>query len=275
MLYRTANRSSYIINVTETLLHQTGDLLRSRAQLKPKLLRLSIKHVIIPMTINVEYRSAPEIPQSYNELIDHARFMSAQHRTFSDKLASAISTGPIFDTDKYGLRNIRLKEALLEQFGSRQLTEFGQTLKIAVTDRKFIDLACGDPALSPIPSIVASALGAREFVGVDKNLPNTYSAADTPLLQETGVHISYEHFDILQFLARLPVQNGVTFNIAGLEWVDANDPITRDYIAASLTEIQRVTKSGDAVIIGSGTLGFDPSDGYGISLKAIATSRNR
>jgi len=193
-----------------------------------------------------------------------SRFFIAQHQTFSFLLAEAVSTGSVFDKNSYGNKILKSTAEIIDEFTSEKLTEFGKTLRSVMSGKKVIDLGCGDPRVSRIVPLVALALGARAYEGVDKELPDEFDGGNVPDIQKRNFKTKYTKDDMLTFLRELPGQNGVVFYLSGIEPIDQADSATKVYSDMVLAEIQRIVKKGDVVIIGLGTKGFDPKK-YGFS----------
>jgi hypothetical protein len=195
-----------------------------------------------------------------------------QVQVFAHYLVPAVAEGvTVQEARKMG------RGDLAERLRVDRLTRFGQALGRVVAGRHVIDLACGHPEQSNAPREISRVLGARRYTGVDIELPQEYadgSAANE--LADPGINVAYEQTDILSFVEGLEpaAEEARTFYIGGLEPVCTSDSATRRYADACLREMRRVTREGDAVVVGTATHGFDP-EYYGFALKEQATTSNK
>lgn len=163
-------------------------------------------------------------------------------------------------------------KAALERGDATQKGEFYRKL---IANRDFIELACGDPELSPVPREVAKALGAKRYIGVDKYALDhvdsrmkgkTISVSDRSLgyvLQnklgpahtenEGGFEFSWIQDDMLGFVSKIHDTSGAVFFLAGVQEEETSRQsgdwqITLQYFDALGREMSRVTHSGDSVI---------------------------
>ncbi len=199
-------------------------------------------------------------PRAYINL-----FHIGQDHPLSNFLAEAVTTQSLFLGK--GHADLREVPEVLNTLTTEQLTQFGSEMRKVVSGKKFVDLACGDPNRSRIPAIVAKAFGAREYIGVDQNLPDGPWPSEG--LRSRNFPVDYKREDVLHFLRGLQRQRGVVFYISAFDPFEKDDEATKVYINDCLKEMQKVTKKGDAIIIGMGTRGFHP-DNFGFSLRTTA-----
>lgn len=223
-----------------------------------------------------------QLPDTYPALIRDARFMLSP-QNFSRHLSGALSNESLFSEDEYQRKSPR-NVIEIEMILTRSSTEFGNTFKNHVRGKEFVDLASGTPHDS-LTRAIAEAVGANRYFGVDSELTKEEIKID-----ESGkggkFQAVYIKDDALSFVAKMErPKNGVVFYISGLEPVTLLDPARRDkvvqqnpqaaeddlhvrmYIDACLKELARVTQTGDVIVIGQGTHGFEPQN-YGFKLKS-------
>lgn len=192
---------------------------------------------------------------------------------FSDRL-NQVSLDGLFVEDEYGRRQLKPADQLQASLAPERLSAFGRALGLVLRGKVMIDLGCGVPDLSRLPVIVAEGLGAREYVGVDRNMKPDLLEQHASNDAHGSMPRNYVRGDLLPYLADLPQSEGTCFYLAGIEPVDHRGSTTHAYIAASLTEMQRIAVPGDSIVIGLGTTGFDPT-GYGFVRTHVATDLNR
>lgn len=198
-----------------------------------------------------------EVTPQNQLLIDKATnnfFRSAT--AFSERLLKAITGDGLYEVDTFGRRKARSQGEVVSLLRDAK-KPFGDDLAEVVKGKEYIDLGCGNPEYSHVPRLVAGVYGASSYIGVD------IASVDDELRREvlpdgTPLQVAYIKDDMLDFVSRLGKGVPRLFYISGIEPVHQNRD-TEAYIRAVLTEIQQVTDTGDAVVIGQGTHGFDPT----------------
>lgn len=162
-------------------------------------------------------------------------------------------------------------------------------MKEVVEGSIFIDLGCGDPEVSIFPRRIAEVFGALEYQGVDLRISGQ---KDEQVVtdSDTGFRVTFFQQDMLAFLKSKLTADGrkKTFFISGIEPKERlsdsfqpksnydqkrveQDKAGRQFTQDVIEEITERTISGDTVIIGVGTHGFDDyllRDGSGFILLA-------
>ena len=136
----------------------------------------------------------------------------------------------------------------------------GVQLKDLLKGRRFVDLGCGPPDIAAVPRIVAEALGAKEYVGVDIKNPE-HSRCDE--FGNGGKFTStFVKRDMSAFLADEKKVGKSVFYLSGIEARKGNETAAAQYAVTVKENLKRLTAPGDAVIIGSGTSHFDIIPGF-------------
>lgn len=141
------------------------------------------------------------------------------------------------------------------------LSDSGRFFKSKVKDGTVIDLGCGE---SSFMEKYAIAMRARRYIGVDSEMrhESAHKVGDTEVYHVEG--------SMLHFVARLAdnedAEAATVYYLSGIEPNSRKLGIVREYIFFLLKEIGRTMRSGDVVILGVGTHGFDPTK---IGLKQI------
>ncbi len=192
-------------------------------------------------------RVETKVPDDYPMLIRRRSFFGGSHY-FSHELREAV---------------------LVPGVGDETLTDLGRILKLASTGRNFIDLGCGNPDKAPVPRHIAKLFGCRSYVGVDEE--NVEDRNFSERLE--GGRNFQSHFlrtDILDFLSQYPAF-GAVFYLSGLEPINlptrkdlservSKPQINRDYIAAVLKEILRISRESGLLLLGAVTSAFKPEE---------------
>jgi len=140
------------------------------------------------------------------------------------------------------------------------LTGFGEQLRRTLAGRRFVDLGCGRPGISYSPRIVAEALGAIAYVGVDiRNAPHLRMDEFS-----LGNHFSSNFIrqDISAFLSGEAVTDGDVYYLSGIE---ARDNRAREgalYATFVKQKLQQLMAPGGAVIIGDASPNFQTIPGF-------------
>lgn len=211
-----------------------------------------------------------EIQFDPNRLLTTQEY-SLFHRSpkpFTNELAAALTPIP----------DIQTLAAAKEAFRPEMLTPFGASVAEVVRDHHVIDLGCGPEKANTIPRALARASHAISYTGVD--------------IEDLGIETpdtfpeSFVKADMLSFLQSLQQQEkGLVFIVSGMEpyyyEVDGRQggggrlpwdefakkrDLTREYITSCLNEMKRVTVQGDGLLIGSATVGWEPSN-FGFASK--------
>jgi hypothetical protein len=201
-----------------------------------------------------------------------------QAKTCFNILQKAHSTSLIKELDlglpaltyKQLVEDPNIQKQVLEALESSRLNELGMKLKKLIAGKVFVDLGCGNPASSFMPRVIAQIFGARSYVGVDFQLGKNIRLKNE--FKEFGEFGSYfRKNDIVPFLeeARATGNKGrVVFYLCGIESPFRNNRETRPEIenicGSIMGNIEAVTLSGDGVILGPKTNGFEP-EGYGFA----------
>ena len=163
-----------------------------------------------------------------------------------------------------------VQKQVLQALQSDKLNGLGVKLKELIAGKVFVDLGCGNPVNSFMPRVIAQVFGAKAYVGVDFQLSKSYKVQNE--FKEFGEFTShFRNADIVQFLeeVRSRGQKGnVVFYLCGIESPFRNNRHTRPQIEeicrSILENIEGLTISGDGVILGPKTNGFQPEN-YGFS----------
>ncbi|MEI7604450.1 MAG: hypothetical protein WCJ19_05535 [bacterium] len=155
-----------------------------------------------------------------------------------------------------------------------ELSNFGQELKILVTNKTFIDMGCGIPEISGNMNTISKLLEATNYIGIDNKIEKGYEVINT------FTQCEYIESDLLNFVQNMDKSKGNIFFFSGIEPITLfqddllekiktedyeeykKDQITRAYIDNLLKEISLKSITGDIIIIGAGISGLNP-DKYG------------
>jgi hypothetical protein len=137
---------------------------------------------------------------------------------------------------------------------------FATKLREVVAGKRFIDLGCGLPDVSAVPRIVAEAMGAKAYVGVD--LRNRGHVRRDEFRTGNGFESSFVKQDILAFLETDESKVGRVFYVSGIEAKDHKESEAAAYAAAIKDRLRSVCRPGDAVVLGAGNSDFDALPGF-------------
>ncbi|MGA2130151.1 MAG: hypothetical protein ABSG05_00850 [Candidatus Pacearchaeota archaeon] len=115
------------------------------------------------------------------------------------------------------------------------LSKFGKEVAKHVTGKTFLDLGCGIPYQV---SAAAEKLGAKKYIGIDKNVP-----LKPFKITERAMPAYAVKGDILSFLARRSASDGTVFFSYGID-AHSNKDFER-YLSAVYDEMKRLGKKGD------------------------------
>lgn len=141
-------------------------------------------------------------------------------------------------------------------------SELGSVLKRIIPGKKFYDLGCGSPSNSFVIRFIAEQLGAKEYNGVDLNNVNNQTREDE-FNNGNKFSSKFIRADLLEYLGSNFNEDpslGKVFYISGLEHNIFKDTKHR-YVGYAELCMQRIadnSNTGDIVIIGPRTTGFDP-----------------
>lgn len=133
-------------------------------------------------------------------------------------------------------------------------------LKGLLAGRRFVDLGCGSPNVASVPRIVAEALGATEYIGVD--IRNKDQIRTDEFGTGGKFTSTFVQRDLSAFLSEEKTVGNTVFYLSGIEAQVGKEKEASDYLSAVKKKLRRLTKSGDAVIIGTGTSNFDSIAGF-------------
>ena len=140
----------------------------------------------------------------------------------------------------------------------RNLSEYGNEVAKHVSGKTFLDLGCGIPHQVPI---AAEKLGAKKYIGVDKNkILKPYKRI------ERAMPIYGIKEDILSFLARRSARDGTVFFSYGIDAHSYTD--FERYLSALYTEIKRLVKPGDIAFSESNVINLREA-GFKVNDKGI------
>jgi hypothetical protein len=182
---------------------------------------------------------------------------------FSDDLLPAIVGKNV--TRSWSLRGDRRPspEGMAKQYAP-EIREargaFASKLREVVSGKRFIDLGCGLPDVSAVPRLVAEAMGAKAYVGVD--LRNRGHVRRDEFRTGNGFESSFVQQDILAFLEADKSKAGKVFYLSGIEAKDHRKEDAEAYIAAIKDRLRSACRPGDAVIMGAGNSDFGPLPGF-------------
>jgi hypothetical protein len=197
-----------------------------------------------------------EVPPENQALIHNQGVKFAERSSaFSESLPyNVFADRKLFYHEPFGtdLRKLRTGETAVSE---SDLTAFGKLLQVKLKDETLFDL--GSSSHGYVPDSVQSLQG-RRYVGIDKNLDEERAELRTRGTGETEVY--YLKDDILGFLSKCEDTSGGVYYLSGIEPLPADEEqrrATQAYQDAVVHELWRVTKSGDLVVIGPVTRGFD------------------
>lgn len=217
-----------------------------------------------------------EIPPEVQPLIHKSHFVHWP-TAYSSRLIDAftsekVNKGRLIDYPKATIDAVKLLSATESKFGIRA----GDLIQ----GSEVIDLGCG---VYPAVRLIAMACGAERYVGLDDCVRNV-SHITVWKGKEFRSHIL--NVDILTGLAQMQPSSKKVFHLAGLEPFELEAlsdeqykdvvyregcirPNNREYIAACLQEMLRLSEPGGSIFIGPVTVGFNPED---IGFKAEGSS---
>src|SRR5690349_14854978 len=157
--------------------------------------------------------------------------------SFANYLGQVIVTDGLYYDDDLAESEAELipfTDALETLQSKRLQTEAGAMLQGVMQGSTIIDLACGHPESSTLLRWVSNAYGAKEYVGVDINLPEPQTTSER-YSSEEGFAISFQQADALTYLQDLhPAVGNRVFCFFGLEPMVKNDEKAASYADSCL-----------------------------------------
>ena len=150
----------------------------------------------------------------------------------------------------YSREQIELQLRLIQSH--HDLSPFGNEFVKAIKGKILIDLGCGVPDFM---INVAEVFNARFYVGVDSRCVFGALVSKRSTTEFTALYIQS---DLQDFLEAFKYSDGVIFHLSGIEPRDMHDHETIEYINLCLTQMKRLAKPGDRILLNGGTHGFDP-----------------
>lgn len=138
-----------------------------------------------------------------------------------------------------------------EMCAAGTVTPFAKAVQAASAGRNFIDLGCGTAGNTYVMRRTAAALGAKRYIGAEP-----YDMHET-FIKNDGFESYFFNEDMLSFLSRVNTGEPLAFFLSGIGPISNTDPASKEYIRASLEEMQRATKKGDSLILYE-SYGFEP-----------------
>lgn len=133
-------------------------------------------------------------------------------------------------------------------------------LKSLLAGRRFIDLGCGPVDVAATPRIVAEALGASEYIGVDIKVRNQTRRDE---FGNGGTFTStFIKRDLSAYLADEKKVGNNVFYLSGIEALPGQEFLAARYASSVKEKLRRLTVPGDAVLVGTGTSDFDIIPGF-------------
>lgn len=233
---------------------------------------------------NVKMRLFPlDTPLVYKPLIDQAKFHGGIFvgDYFSNKIGTIFVKGEdLMDRDQWGRQIVtggRSMDEMKDLLHGDQTTEFGRAYVAAVAGKRFIDLACGDPDTAVLARRLAQASGAIEYVGIDKYLEREQVRMDEfPTTEGESFMSTYIKADMLTAVSQMrPHEEGKVFFLSGIQPAKAGEEHTLavNYLQTMMVEIQRVTQSGDVIIVGLTANDIHP-EAYGFKLQNLVEGKD-
>lgn len=207
-------------------------------------------------------KTSRDVPQNYHGPILDSEFQIWQQETISCYLAKDIAG--LKAVMPYIIRKEYTPESKDALGREKDLQPVGKFLKEHCPGKTVYDLCCGLPEYSRAPRDMAEVFDAKEYVGVDLFIhdkdddKHTRQRKKKEALLEKGPEIKIEQQgkmpifwvedEMLAFLSRLKESNGSIFYFSGIEGMPG-DPNTREYVQHLETELKRICKKGDIIMM--------------------------
>lgn len=217
-------------------------------------------------------------------------FNQAETHTFSDWLIPSIYGVGVENLDEYYIgafpdlsefwdrRQRRLHREVFDRIHAGPLQPLGKKLKRIVPGRTWIDLGCGQPEVSFVPRLVAHALKASAYCGVDLEISEASELFES-FQTSRKMPVQYIQSDVLEYLKSCQPSGPKIFYMAGLELRDPQSESAKTYTMAFMRELVARLSPGDFVLVGAGCpelelQGFDLKKVYGDYYHSLWKRRN-
>ena len=218
-----------------------------------------------------------DTPLSYQYVIENSTFFGGVTlgNYFSNKLGTLFVEGEdLLDRDTSGrpVTEGRSMEELKSLLHGTKTTDFGKKYVTAVAGKRFIDLASGEPEIAVLTRRLAQAAGAKEYIGIDKYLDKEEVRTDEfPTTDGNHFTSTYLQTDMLTAVSQMkPEYGGTVFFLSGIQPVEGGEKyqLAVKYLDTMMEEIQRVTHTGDVMIVGLTANEIKPEE-YGFRLQKL------
>ncbi len=197
---------------------------------------------------------------------------------FSDELLAAVVKNPFELTETmteteplrlakgYRRRLPAEAEPLIRVALKDDLTEFGQRMRRLIAGRRFVDLGCGRPNISYVPRIVAEAMGASAYVGVD--IRNKPEMRVDEFCRGTHFASTFVQQDMAAFLSNWTLADADVFYLSGIEARDERQEEGHQYASSVKRLLRQLTTYDDVVIVGDASPNFVTIAGFELILRS-------